>query len=120
MGVVISKHAEPTALRCLVTAVLPTEWDSSLPRSESISWVLPVRMLSVHGEFEMRREEATFKLSQCSDQARDFNCSSRRENGVEGLGSVRARVVGDRASTEQARQDLNVIITCACDVFAQE
>ena len=56
MEVAISKHAKPTGLRCLVTAVLPTEWISSLPRSKRISWVLPVRMLSVYGEFEMRRE----------------------------------------------------------------
>ena len=79
MEVIISKHGKPTALRHLVTAVLPAEQVSSLPRSESISWVLPVRMLSVHGEFEMRREKAIFQLRRCSDHARHYNRSSRGE-----------------------------------------
>lgn len=56
MEITISKQIKPTAFRCFVTAVLPIEQISSLPGSKSISWVLLVRMLSVHGEYELRKE----------------------------------------------------------------
>lgn len=120
MEVVISKHAKPTALRWLVIAVLPTEWFSSLPRSKSISWVLPVRMLSVHGEFEMRREEAIFQPSPCSDQARHCNCSRGGEIVQRAWGLSEPGLQVTMLPLSKPDTDLNVIITCACDIFAQE
>lgn len=120
MEVVISKHAKPTALRCLVTAVLPTERVSSLPRSKRISWVLPVKMLRVHGEFEMRREEAIFQRGPCGDQTGRFNCSSGSEVVQRAWGLSEPGLQVTELPLSKPDPDLNVIITCACDIFAQE